>query len=332
MEPFVSVVVPTFNRCASLVRMLQSLAHQTYPAEQFEVVVVDDGSTDGTTAQLESLRLPYLLRVLTQPNQGPAVARNLGVEQARGSLIVFLDDDVVALPALLAEHVAAQGAASNRVVTGPMSPPGDWPRPAWIRWEEAQLQQQYRAMLAGRYACTARQFFSANASLARARFLAAGGFDPAYKRAEDLELAYRLRDRGASFVFNPRAEVRHYAARSFGSWCRIPYQYGRYEVAMHRDKGHETLPNATREFYTRHPLNRLVTRACVGRPVLIHGVTHAVRGAVSAAERLGAGRVATLALSSLFNVLYWQGVADELGGTAQVWRSVAASAPAAATP
>jgi glycosyltransferase involved in cell wall biosynthesis len=330
MEPYVSVVVPTFNRCASLIRMLEALVDQTYPADQFEVVVVDDGSTDGTAERLDALVAPYRLTVLRQPNMGPAVARNLGVERARGSLIVFLDDDVVALPHLLAEHVATQGDEQNQVVTGPLSPPGDWPRPSWIHWEEAQLQQQYHAMLTGKYPCTPRQFFSGNASLRRARFLEAGGFDPTFKRAEDLELAFRLRARGASFVFNPRADVLHYASRTFQSWCRIPYQYGRYEVAMQRDKGHPTFRNATREFHYRNRVNRLMARVCVGRPALVRATTYGVRALVYAAERVRARRLAVFALSGLFNVLYWQGVSDELGGPEQVWRSVAASAPLAA--
>jgi glycosyltransferase involved in cell wall biosynthesis len=332
VEPLVSVIVPTFNRCASLGRLLEALAHQTYPAHQFEVVVVDDGSTDGTAQRLRELAPPYQLSVLTQINQGPAAARNLGVEHARGSLIVFLDDDVVPLPELIAEHVATHDAGGDPVVLGPMSPPQDWPRPSWIRWEEEHLQEQYHALLTGKYACTPRQFFSANASLSRARFLEAGGFDPAFRRAEDLEFAFRLRDRGASFVFSARADVLHYASRSFESWCSIPYQYGRYEVAMQRDKGHESFRCATTEFHYRHPFIRLLVRGCIGRPKLTRATIGALRGSVHTVERIGARGPAALLLSGLFNLLYWQGVSDELGGADLVWRSIAAGAGAAATP
>ena len=72
---------------------------------------------------------------------------------------------------------------------------------AWIRWEEEMLEVQYQAMLSGEYPCTPRQFYTANASLSRDRFLEVGGFDGTFKRAEDVEMAYRMRDRGASFVF-----------------------------------------------------------------------------------------------------------------------------------
>jgi len=326
MKPLVSVVVPTFNRRAGVERLLRALATQTYPADLFEAVVVDDGSNDGTSELLDSLSLPFTLRIFRQPNQGPAAARNLGVRHASGRLIVFLDDDVAPVPSLITEYVSAHEVTPGQVVIGPMSPPGDWPRPVWIRWEERMLQLQYAAMLTGKYPCTPRQFYTGNASLERERFLDAGGFDPAFKRAEDVELAYRLRDRGATFAFNPWADVLHYASRTFASWCRTPYQYGRYDVAMGREKGHEALSCALHEFHGRHPLNRVLARLCVGRRVLIDGAVLVLQGVAQAADWIGAPGVAGLGLSGIFNLLYWQGVSDELGGPAPVWRAIAATA------
>ncbi len=325
MKPYVSVVTPTFNRLGSLERLLEALAKQTYPPTDFEVVVVDDGSTDGTVERVRGLALPYPLRILAQPHGGPARARNLGVEQARGTLIVFLDDDVVPFPDLIAAHVAIHEVDPDVVVVGPMSPPRDWSRPAWIRWEEEKLQLQYQAMLEGQYSCTWRQFYTGNASLSRAEFLAAGGFDPEFERAEDVELGYRLAIRGARFVFDPRADVLHYPARSFESWCRTPYQYGYYDVVMHRDKGYTTMFLASQEFYDRNLLNRFAARLCVGRPILLEGAVFGLARLARAAERLGARRVAASTLSGIFNLLYWQGVCDALGGAEHVWRSVAAS-------
>jgi GT2 family glycosyltransferase len=324
VDRFISVVVPTFNRRASLTRLLGALAAQTYAASAFEVVVVDDGSTDGTVETLQSLRPAYRLRLVEQPHRGPAAARNLGVEHAAGALIVFLDDDVVPLPGLLTAHANSQRDQTNTVVIGPMSPPRDWPRPAWIRWEEDKLQEQYRALVAGTYACTARQFYTANVSLRRAQFLAAGGFDIRFQRAEDVELGYRLARRGARFVFDPTADVLHYAARTFASWRRTPYQYGCYDALMAREQGRATVANATREFKQRNAVNRAAARVCVGRPILVRAAVLSLSGFVHAADRLGAYRPATLALSGIFNLLYWQGVADELGDAARLWRADAA--------
>ncbi|MDQ3703086.1 MAG: glycosyltransferase [Chloroflexota bacterium] len=326
-EPIVSVVVPTYNRSQSMQRLLHVLGAQTLPVDRFEVVVVDDGSTDGTPEVLRrsAAALPYRLRVFEQQHGGPALARNLGVAQARGRLIVFVDDDVVPAADLLATHVATHESEPDAVVIGPMSPPYDMPRPAWIRWEEKQLLAQYESMIAGLWACTARQFYTGNASLPRDRFLRAGGFDAHFKRAEDVELAYRLHNAGARFIFNHRAVVLHYAARSFEAWCQTPYQYGRYDVVMERDKGHESLQQATREYHYRHPLSRLLTRFCVGRRVPLALTVLALRLVTLVADWVGARWVTSISLSAIFSLRYWQGVCDELGGPGPVWRLVAAA-------
>jgi hypothetical protein len=183
-------------------------------------------------------------------------------------------------------------------------------------------------MRAGEYPCTARQFYTGNASLPRAKILDAGGFDGAFRRAEDVELAYRLRDRGARFLFSPRADAQHFASRSFAAWCRTPYEYGRYDVAMGRDKGHEAFACAVHELHGRHPLNRLLVRLCVGRKPLTTGAVAMLSVAALVAPRLGVPRAARFALSAIFNLLYWQAVSDELGGRAPTWRAIAGAAPA----
>jgi GT2 family glycosyltransferase len=322
--PFVSIVIPTFGRRARILKLLWALGQQTYPADRFEVVVVDDGSPDGTPAAVRHLTTPYALRVIERNHAGPAAARNAGVEQARGPLIQFLDDDVLPHPELLAEHLAVHRSAPGSVVVGPMlPPPSTWTRPPWIRWEEARLQEIYRDMTTGKYACTARQFFTANASLLREQFLSAGGFDRALLRAEDVELGFRLRDRGANFTFLPSAVVWHYPERSFADWCRTPGRYGRADVVMTRDKGHEAFVYATRELKLRHPLTRLLVWSCAGRPVFARGATQVLGGLARGADRLHGGRVALIALSAIFNLLYWQGVTEELGGRAQVRQALA---------
>jgi len=326
--PTVSVVVPTYNRRAGLFRLLTALARQSYPASNFEVIVVDDGSTDSTPALLDGHEPPFALVAVTQPNRGPAAARNRGVEHARGRLLVFLDDDVEPHPDLLAAHVAIHGDSTHRVVVGPMSPPRRWSRPAWVRWEERQLQKQYDAMLAGEYPCTPRQFYTGNASLGRDLFRASGGFDQQFKRAEDVELAWRLANAGAEFVFEPRADVLHFASRSFDSWQRTPYQYGRYDVVMEREKGAPTLGLAATEFHRRHGLNRRLARLCVGHAARRRLVILALTAAAVAADALRLERAASLALSGIFNVLYWQGATDELGGADALWRAIAVPARA----
>jgi GT2 family glycosyltransferase len=321
----ITVVVATYNRRNGLNRLLQALAEQTYPADRFEVVVVDDGSTDGTSALLRSITVPYRLRSLSQTNSGPAAARNLGVERARGALIVFLDDDVVPVPGLLAAHEAAHGQTTSQVVTGPMlPPPPEWPQPAWDRWDAEQLRKQYDAMLSGQFECSQRQFFTANASVHRSLFQAAGGFDVRFRRAEDMELAWRMSRHGARFVFEPSAEVVHYAARPFVSWCRNAYQYGSYDVIMEREKAIPAFALACRELHHRRAVNRWLTRLCIGRAPIRDVVLFGLSLAVLTAPRLVGRRVTSFALSSIFNIRYWQGASDELGGRQRLLAAIGA--------
>jgi glycosyltransferase involved in cell wall biosynthesis len=320
--PALSIVVPTYNRRDGIVRLLKALEAQTFGPERFEVVVVNDGSTDGTAEALAELTAPYRLRVLEQANAGPAAARNLGLHQAEGRLIVFLDDDVVPVPGLLSAHLACHGDADDLVVVGPMSPPTDWPRSAWVRWEERQLLKQYDAMDQGLYSCTPRQFYTGNASAPRALLLRAGGFDARFKRAEDVELAFRMYGMGARFHFEPSADVLHYASRSFQSWMRTPYQYGRYDVVMGREKGINTFEFACQEFERRHALSQRLTRLCVGRPWRRLAVAGLFLAAM-VADRIGLESGGSFALSAIFSLQYWQGASDELGGPAPVWSAVA---------
>jgi glycosyltransferase involved in cell wall biosynthesis len=104
----VSIIIPTFNRCPSLLETLKSLEDQSLPADRFEVIVVDDGSTDSTT-QVAAKAFPYPFRYIRQENQGSAEARNRGAIESRGRLLVFIDDDIYLEPeyveGLWEEHI-----------------------------------------------------------------------------------------------------------------------------------------------------------------------------------------------------------------------------------
>ena len=105
-SPKVSVVLATYNRGPILVRLLRQLAAQDFPADEMEVVVVDDGSREPAASLLEPLRseLPYRLLVLTQANAGAAAARQRAVMHASGELLVILDDDMQIRPEFISEH------------------------------------------------------------------------------------------------------------------------------------------------------------------------------------------------------------------------------------
>ena len=324
--PRVSVVLPTYNRKESLARVFEALARQSVPFDSWEAVVVSDGSADGTDEWLLAQRPPFALRVVQQRNQGVAAARNNGIAQARGEIILFIDDDLVPTPELMAEHLRMHESRPRAVVMGPMLPPPDevFPRSPWVRWEEAMLEKQYQAMLAGIWKPTPRQFYTGNTSLRREEIVAAGGFDPSFKRAEDVELGYRLADRGMEFHFNPAAKGLHYAERSFASWCRIPYLYGRYDVVMTYDKGQKwLLPTIMGEFRKRNLLIRILARLCLGHPKRVTLVAATLSRAAFLGDRAGIKAVPRYAYSGVFNLLHYMGICDQLGDVRTFWRLVA---------
>lgn len=319
MASTVSVVIPTFNRVERLHRVLAALAAQEPPGD-LEVIVVSDGSTDGTDEYLRGGDVPLPVVAERQDNQGPAVARNRGIERATGELIVFIDDDVVPAPTLIRAHVEAHARYGDRlVVIGPMVDPPDHVMTPWVRWEQAMLAKQYRAMQAGHYAATARQFYTGNASVRRCHVVAAGGFDARFRRAEDVELAYRLERRGVRFHFEPAAIGYHYAERSFESWLRNAYDYGRNDVIFGRDEGQEWLLGAIRnEFRQRNALSRALVHLCLPRRRVRTASHRSLRGLASGAGRLGATSITRYALSGIYATEYFRGVADELGGPEQL--------------
>lgn len=312
----VSIVLPTYNRLAQLQRVLAGLAAQTQPLTDFEVVVVSDGATDGTNEFLRSYSTPLHLLPFVQPNGGAAAARNQGIQLAQGEIILFLDDDVVPEPSLVAEHLAThQQSVKAVVVLGPMLTPPDFTMKPWVRWEQAMLYKQYADMAAGRWEPTARQFYTGNASVARRHLLAADGFDTSLRRAEDVELAYRLAKQGLAFVFNPQAMGYHYAERSFASWRQTPYLYGQNDVIFARDREQRWLiPTVMQEFRRRHRFIKLLIHLCLSRKWISAAVMNGLRSVAGLGNIAGLERLTHWAYSGIFNLCYYQGMADELHG------------------
>ncbi len=322
--PAISVVVPTYNRLSQLKRTLEGLEKQTFPEDDFEVIVVSDGSTDGTNEYLQTLQTPLHLKPVFQANQGAAATRNRGVENAQGDLILFVDDDVYPVPTLMEEHFRVHQAEGGKlVVIGPMLSPQDYKLSPWVQWSQDRLREQYEAMHQGLWQATSRQFYTGNTSLPRQILQEMGGFDANFRRAEDVELAYRLDAVGVRFVYCHSAVVYHYEERSFEGWLSIPYVYGRNDVIFTYRKGnHWLLPKIFQEFYERNLFTRLLVQSALGRPAMKSLVTTTMKTAMMAGDRLKISVLPRVACSSLFNLYHYQGIADELGGARHFWDGV----------
>ncbi|MGZ4779027.1 MAG: glycosyltransferase family 2 protein, partial [Thermoanaerobaculia bacterium] len=125
MPPYFSVVIPTYNRLNMLREVLRALGDQA-DAPEFEVIVVDDGSKDGTGATLEAHRPSYPFTFRSQANGGPGRARNHGVTLATGRFVVFIGDDTVPERNFLAEHARVHRNSSDDKLTACLGYTG-WP-------------------------------------------------------------------------------------------------------------------------------------------------------------------------------------------------------------
>ena len=311
----VSVVLPTYNRLDRLKHVLAGLEAQTVGMGVFEVIVVSDGSEDGTDRYLEGIETSLGLTAVSQPNSGAAAARNRGVNEAKGAIILFIDDDVVPTPTLIEDHLRHHETQDDIIVIGPMLTPPNHTLLPWVAWEQAMLEKQYNAMEAGEWEVTARQFYTGNSSVARHHLLKAGGFDTNFRRAEDVELAYRLASMGLRFVFDAQAIGHHYASRSFESWMGIAYAYGRNDVIFTHQRGQDwLLPAIMREYHSRHPLIKKLTWFCIDRPTLSKVCIYTLKQLAAFATRLSFSNGSAKAYSGIFNLRNYQGMADELGG------------------
>ena len=190
-----SLVVPTRNRAEILVQMLAYLESLTYPRSKFEVLVVNDGSTDDTAEKLNKLEVGYRLRLFHQEPQGTSAARNLAIREASGTHILFIDDDVFPAPDILEHHEEAHRGHLSRLVRGPVINIPTLPLPA----TPPQLVYHYSQ----NYLCTS------NASLRRSLLLDAGLFDVSFPRWEDAELGVRLKKIGVTRHFQLSGYVFH---------------------------------------------------------------------------------------------------------------------------
>lgn len=203
-KPFVSVIVPTHNRAASVQSLLQSLCLQIYPAELFEVIVVADGCNDNTADILHKRQFPFAFTCLELEGAGAATARNRGAEDAKGDLLIFVDDDVIASKELIEAHVESHTSQKD-VIVGylPMSRLKNESifRISVRSWWEEKF---YQMSLPG-YRHSFEDLLSGNFSIAADFFKSTGKFDNSFKCAEDYELGIRLIKAGAQFKFCQQA-------------------------------------------------------------------------------------------------------------------------------
>ncbi|MBC7808077.1 MAG: glycosyltransferase family 2 protein [Akkermansiaceae bacterium] len=315
----VSVVVPTYNRCDSLEVMLSGLMRQDFEGA-WELIVVSDGSTDGTARRMKKFALsaPFPIRFVAQENAGPARARNRGVSMSRGEVVLFLDDDVEPTASFVSRHAAGHADASDIAVIGPMLPDPDRrsSEPVWTGWEHAMLQKQYDAWAAGVWkGAGAHHFYSGNASVRREHLEAVGGFNEAFGRQEDVELAVRLeKECGIRFRYDAQAVGIHRPVRSFEGWLKIPFAYGSLDITRAQADGGRTWERVRHGYRDRNRATRFIADLCLSAPFVSAPIRATLLAGAKVAYNSGKDPAAFALLSALYNVRYLEGAAKAIGG------------------
>jgi glycosyltransferase involved in cell wall biosynthesis len=199
-SPRATIQICTYNRAHLLGRVLDACFEQTAPFDAYEVVLVNDGSTDETPLVIEAARsrATCAFTVVAQANAGLARARNAGIARASGERIIFIDDDVLPTPPFVAEHLRSGERAPQAIVRGGVINTESFdvlPPPIWTI-----------ANYSGNF------FWTTNVSIGRSRLDAVGPFTESFREYgwEDIELGLRLRHAGARSLLNPRALAYHF--------------------------------------------------------------------------------------------------------------------------
>jgi cellulose synthase/poly-beta-1,6-N-acetylglucosamine synthase-like glycosyltransferase len=218
-----SVIVPVYNAARTLGACLAALARQTVAPDDYEIIVVDDGSTDGSAL----IAARYAVTLVRRPHSGAAAARNEGARRARGQILLFTDADCEPLADWLERMVAP---FADTEVAGVKGAYRTRQSSLVARFAQAEYEEKYRRLarmdgidFVDTYAAAYR----------RDLFWACGGFDPRFVLDEDQELSFRLARAGHKLVFAPDALVYHHHPDTAWSYARRKLGLGRWKVEVH---------------------------------------------------------------------------------------------------
>ncbi len=222
--PRVSVVLCSYNGSRTIRDCLEGLARLDYA--DFEVIVVDDGSLDDTA----KIAREYDVRLIRTENRGLSSARNTGLEAATGEIVAYLDDDAYPDPQWL-QYLAATFAATDHAgVGGPnLPPPGDGPIADCVANAPGG---PVHVLLSDR---VAEHIPGCNMAFRRASLEAIGGFDPQFRTAgDDVDVCWRLQERGFTIGFHPAAMVWHHRRNSLRAYWKQQLGYGKAEALLQK--------------------------------------------------------------------------------------------------
>ncbi len=224
--PFVSVIIPSYNSSKTLSYAVKGALNQNYPSDKFEIIVVDDGSTDNTGRLVEHFNVKYIYK----ENGGPAEARNLGAEKGGGDIVAFLDSDCIPRKNWLMKMV--NGYTDNLIVC------------VGSRYGIANKESFLACCIYFEFLIRYRRmprhpkFLGSHGySFKKDIFYELGGYNTEYKMAshEDNDLAYRISRSGYLSFFDKSNIVEHFFPESLLKYLRVQFWHGYWRMKLYRD-------------------------------------------------------------------------------------------------
>ena len=231
MTKKISIVIPTYNRKDILKETLLSFKNQSF--KDFEIIISDDGSIDGTGEMIESLNVPYPIKYIWNENTGRSAARNRGVEKTESEIVLFVDDHIIVDKKLIEEHLNYHNkfkdicAIKGRVeyIKDIIEIPKETQYIPNANVKHSEEQNPFRI------------FYTNNISIKKKALQKVGGFDEDFKEYgfQDQELGYRLKKSGYKFKINPNAIGYIFPVKtSFEDRCDKARQSGHSAVLFYR--------------------------------------------------------------------------------------------------
>jgi lipopolysaccharide/colanic/teichoic acid biosynthesis glycosyltransferase/glycosyltransferase involved in cell wall biosynthesis len=279
----ISVVVPAYNAADTVEGCLNALLSQSMPRDQYEIVVVDDGSLDRTAEVIASFA-GQGVRLVQQKNQGAASARNAGAAVAQGDLLLLTDSDCEPVPTWMEEFARA---FADPEVMGAKGTLLTHQRGLVPRFMQVEYEDRY-----DRYAGRERIDFidTGSAAYRRAVFLENGGFDTSVRFVEDQEFSFRLAEKGYKLVFVPKAQVYHRHDRDLVEYLERKFNTGKWKAGVmqrHPDR-------IVSDTHTPLTLKLQLVLMMLALPLLAAGLVVWQAGAAGWQVILGAGLGAVL--------------------------------------
>jgi glycosyltransferase involved in cell wall biosynthesis len=298
---FLSVIIPSYNRADALPETLVSLAHQSLPPDNFEVIVVDDGSTDGSLELIRSLQtqLPFYVKLVEQEGRGgPGAARNRGATAARYDLLLFWDSDMVADRQALQVHAELHAEYQSALVAGA--------RRAWTAACQSTFARAIHLDNEDHFHGKSPSFWevlSCNLSVQRGDYSRLGGFDESLWAFEDIDLAYRAQQGGLSLIFSREAIGYHNHPMTLDQACRHESHYQQHAAFFLRK--HPELEGQIRYLVDKGPIRLdtdppgLILRKLIRQSIASRGVLAALKACVTVLER-------SYSNPKVLGFLYWK--------------------------